>query len=1666
MNRPPDSGSWRQRAAAGSTERAGWRKADKNRPDGAEQHWRRTKDRTITPTAVKRIKLLALTTGLLAMLAIFVAWLLFRPRPVPLLALMVVDYNAPLDPNAYAVEDVRRFEQVFQNYRNVRFYNKIEGRDGDWKTLLDRQLEKHRTGGPGNGRLFPDNDVLILFVSAHGVVDRQGRPALLMSGSKPLDDTTWVTVLDLIAHINRHQNVQQSRVVLILDAGRIRENWSSGILYNGFADALLKTLTEAHLPRLYVINSTRHNERGFAAPELGGSVFAYFVAAGLRGAADTNADGQVRLRELTDYLQNHVASWVSHYRSAQQQPLIVPGDAEDFGLAYVTGYERPETADIALDSQEQETADQLWQRYVRLEQAGMYGQAPLECAEIQSNLTRLEKMLLAGAAYGEQLRATMQAVTKSLSEAESDPALQRLNLTGSSLALLQGLSRLPKTDVQTAADSFAQWMQLRADPKGDKEQKRAPVRYEAAAAAVWQASCAKLAEPHGQIAAGLEFLETSSDHPPLPCKEIALLKMLHEHLDWDAAAASFVPRALAAQDAAERVTVPEDVRAHYWISSLADKAEQQIRLARDELFVGSDAELSLAEQQWSTAVGQGDGGQYAEIQHASQAISHAYAIRDKACALAPYLAQWLLSYPDLSDRPSRVNNLLDMIRRNRELSATLEWRVHGAVVVADSEAIAQQSGEIEQRLGDLLGIYQQVSGDLSVAKAGSVGATLNKIMITLDVPLATEQRIDLRHVLFANLLAKGEVQDRGASAPDAPDVDDTQYLAWLTNLPVHPALALLDRTGLDPGDEQVSAVKQFPTIDVGAWPPEQERWLRLKRLAEIGGEIRDRLSEIEPVQKQLAASTEQALAGTSDEPPVQVRQGYTKADQLVRCAAGLLGRRPWLSRLDDPSHKLWQLDLHFLLLWHGRRIVDDFWGPPETGAPAFFADSARQHLVAARQLCREARSYQERFSQDITQYEAAAANWSPITAGDVDVVEGQRLVRQEIEWHPNAVLPEGQAAVFLRWAGGGLAPIADLATQAPLRRRAVEIDGGTTARPLRHLIRNDGAEQLSGMMEVVVFYRGYERTAGFYVGQKSPGATVTYRMPEMGPPRIRVKGDTTQKTQIIFVLDCSSSMKEEMEVENQQKLTRLQIARSRLLEVLDSLDADYYQVGLVLYGHRAGWKTIGPDRYEMVWRSDEDRQRKLHPAEDVELAVPVRPMKFTDLSGEVRDVRQVIATKLSDLRPYGETPLYFALIEALQSFNRELPGPRHVVVITDGVNEQTSEGAPTDVMKHRDDVQQALKNPPTRAQVDIIGFGLKNRFSNKEEEQLWLRGQADLKAIARDPLSNGDFHEARDPSSLMQKLRDSLRLVKFYVYRSDGPLPNPTEFLDLNQTWTVQNVVSGAEYAIQLAGLESEVVEKAPLEGGESLLLVFNRGAHRLEHLRFEDELRASQADVRDPQQPDRRFFVGAHLPQRQSGAEVWFRLSVQNATAYRFSPRPRQIWAEIRPLPARDRVFYVSDAEFEPDQPVPVLRLRVSPWPLEVQRAEVRLWFTMSEESGAHSFDLDLGRPTPIDLPNVNVQIDPQPGDEGDPYRVVALEQHTNSSTMYPLRLQVRPSPDYITHSYFENIGKVRHVFAFNDRTLWNREKPKLLVTPIREKGVLDNWVSTGPIEVDLTRR
>jgi hypothetical protein len=291
--------------------------------------------------------------------------------------------------------------------------------------------------------------------------------------------------------------------------------------------------------------------------------------------------------------------------------------------------------------------------------------------------------------------------------------------------------------------------------------------------------------------------------------------------------------------------------------------------------------------------------------------------------------------------------------------------------------------------------------------------------------------------------------------------------------------------------------------------------------------------------------------------------------------------------------------------------------------------------------------------------------------------------------------------------------------------------------------------------------------------------------------------------------------------------------------------------------------------------------------------------------------------------------------------------------------------------------------------------------------------------------------------------------------------------LDLNQTWTVDDWDAKGEYSVQISGFEAPVPpERVVLEGGELLDLVFVRKNRRLEHQRFNYQLLTQKPHLLDPLDRTQSYFVGGHLPRRAGGSEVEFPVSVQNDVAHQFSRRPRHIWAEIRALPTRSRVFYVCDPEFEVERPVPVIRCRVSPWPQESLQAEIQLWFNFTPDAQGREFELDLSQPSRLDLDGVTLEIEPNPGAEGELYRIVITEQHTQQSSVYPLLVQLRPQADYVSRGYFEATRKVRHLMAYKDRLFWREESPRLIVTPVRQPGVLSQWVSSGPMVVDLPRR
>src|SRR5690606_30123452 len=125
----------------------------------------------------------------------------------------------------------------------------------------------------------------------------------------------------------------------------------------------------------------------------------------------------------------------------------------------------------------------------------------------------------------------------------------------------------------------------------------------------------------------------------------------------------------------------------------------------------------------------------------------------------------------------------------------------------------------------------------------------------------------------------------------------------------------------------------------------------------------------------------------------------------------------------------------------------------------------------------------------------------------------------------------------------------------------------------------------------------------------------------------------------------------------------------------------------------------------------------------------VRPTLLNDAS--LREIKR----RLDEAAPYGETPLYYAISDAMRRFDDQTPGPQQILAITDGVNWQSEDGGVR--LTTASAILADLQNRDTR--VDIIEFGGKKQFRTDTERQRWTVGHSELREIAS--TSRGSFHQ-------------------------------------------------------------------------------------------------------------------------------------------------------------------------------------------------------------------------------------------------------------------------------------------------------------------------------------
>ena len=1656
-------------------ERAGWRRKGSPAAGGrSEKAWTQPTRKDASGSFVSyRFKLAALGLLSVVLSGVLIAYLLYRPVKVPVVALAVTQYRAPIPPNAMALEDIERLGRAGPKNLDVTNLDIAQPTEGHmvrkrfW-SLLKQYLSAVRPGGPGK-------NVIVLYVSAHGVVDEGGRPCLLLSDADPLDSSTWVPVSELLNNISSHDKLSaepDTKTVLILDAGRMHANWSLGLLYNGFADQLVRAVEDAGAENLFVLNSAGPGQIGWSTPELAGSVFGYYVADGLRGGADSDDDGKVSLAELADYTRSNVDRWVAENRSSSQRPmLIAAGGNADFPVAHATDAGGPLSASaVAPPKARRETGARLWQRHEQARGQAPYRLDPLGWAELESGLVRLEQLMLAGKAYDDEFATTTESLETLLEQVvrDSSPALDQ----ACSLPLVSLLGDISPA-LAESREIISRWTAPDPMPPPKQDEPPPPPSYLAAALAGRQWLSRQVANPTAaDVQRVLEAVDTSQGRRGPDLVEIHFLRMLDAYLDGQQPA-SRIGRAIMARDLAERAAVPSDVasnerptaswpdeRAHYWVQQRVDQADQKRRNAEDLLFVGTRGALTEADRFWGELIGaDGQSGQYGDAVRLGEQVARAYGRRDRAWATTAPLAQWVLDSLRGGQASELEDVLFQLIDQTHNLGILLR---EGAGQGQWTEAQEAAYSGVGTALESLEQAYS-VRCDYLTAEAGEDRQTLRQIEQVLQVPALTGRDRNILRVKYLNILFATEglaptsttAERSDASPDDGPTLDDN-YLARLAIWPRHPALAILDRDRLNLGG-RLRPARPRDRPSGADKTPEQSRAEQLDLLATQGGEVRKLLASVRPALRELVDQTDRAMEARRPELPTVVRTSLSKADRVTRAAAALLGRRTWQEAGDDPPRLLRNVDQHFQLLWHCRRTLDDFWGPPPAGEPEeYFAAVAEGYLASASGLCRGAGSlrYGEVDLRGLLESRrAAAAEGIQPEAPPIRLSQDAELVRHEIAGRRPPNLPPGRAAVYVDRLGpeGRLFPL--LNSQGdPVRRRGVAIAADAGDSKLEHLVRNNAAIAGLSQLDAVALYRGHRWSVPFLVEAEGRGDEIAYERPVYGKPRVRVGGPAKQTSSVMFIFDCSGSMSTRIAGGGRRRIV---VARDTLNTILAKLPDNRYRVGLMLYGHRVGWKkqrqSDGTVKY-VKDPPDVDR----HPSTDVEHVLETKALLNAT-------VRQSIAGILAPLKPRGETPLYLALTQAIEDFRPDdrQSSAKHIIVITDGINDQSSDG-PAAYRKQRDDVDAMLGRQLFQGiQIDIVGLDMAAARRNNPKDV------ADLKAIAE--RTGGAFHEANDPTSLLKALERSLGLVEYHVYKASGR--PPARVVLVERTWNVEDWDQReAPYIVRLVGMERSPSAPVTLAGGEALDMFYNKRENRLEHRRFAPkEIRERRESVPDPADPRRNFFIAAHLP-RRVGNGVWFPVSVQNAEERLFSPRPKHVWAEIRPLangPARNMpVYHFYDVEVEPDRPVPVLRFRVPNWPAEARRAEIRLWLKVDDDAPPNrTISVDDLRRASLPAPGiegVTFHVEPpRDGDRDNQYVVRLTQQHEAGSDLYAVRVQITPPPDRVSHRYVAQSNVVRHLFVYN-RSVGTT--PKIHITS-RERITRNAVAITEPLEVTLPR-
>lgn len=1165
--------------------------------------------------------------ALAAVLTIAVVLLLYLyPIAPPRLVVIHASYHSPLlPPNTYADRDIEAmvaekavFETTFANPQPLT------------GNLIRAQLHSLPEFQAWQRWLRWEKNHLLVYVNAYGVslwdpARKQVQPYLLGSdfeipvqqgspeqfGAIPLRE-----VLEAVADCNA------DRKLLVLDCQRLDHHWPMGMFRNDFVTAAQVAINELPPEKrqdLYVLFSCSPGERTHYDPVVGMSVFGRCFLEAMTGAGDPangTGDRRIQLDELVSYTQQQVQQWTLKHRANSQTPLLVAPDQqqhEPLTLVALSSSQQPFAATPVTDEPgRQDVVDQLqqaWREYFELSAQTppphVYG--PRIWRYAQDTLLRSERFLLA-----EQLKAAAEEAANALAR------VRKVSETRAKMAVTgQGYSV-----------AMARFLERSRTPAGGSQLGSAPVEIPGIPTPFDEVGLEDYVAVLRDIRQGRDFnaaltrLDADVTQRSIVPVEILTAQMLQKHLLSTAqpspALLDQARAAVALAELAETTAAPPHIDAPKitrWGRTNIELADSLRLQQLDRLFASNGNPVYT---QNAIQASEADPAEiYKKAQAAQAIVSEANMLRLQLLAELPHLVRYASSSTDGSD------DLLAALEGVLESARQLDTQLQTDPIKLEPENIESAVESLRTLHTDLKSRYSQITQRIQKQLqqlAGSSGPATSaqewkQIERLLQLPFASQ--------------------------PDDASESASARIRLIERL----------RQPIQFAQESDEAVTAEPTSGEQAYQVRiAEKFIFLRN----GRSVDLEPMTVEQIGVELGQSWRQAyLWAMQDSFQTAEEDWLHRVETATRLFDGFIAQVAGASCMEE----LRKRRLAEFFLWHAQRAARDFWASLQDGAEPYFSLVAQRYLQLAVQNdpngfltgpIQEQTRNLELLRQVPKQVQMLALP-SKIRLIEQDTIP----LRFRVDFPDQT--PVGIASFSVSADNGNVN-----LTKAPEDSSRTDQVSFTLARAAR-----SGKTQL----QTSVLFRGHRSSSATAVElvDDEAGPTVTYvnDKPADGTVRLRLAADQRSDVNLLFVLDCSSSM---------QQNQRMSILKQVLNQFSRGVARNSLNVGIQVLGDQVVWTEDTPE-------AEADARV------DTRLLLPIGPFD-----------PQTFESVVSQLHAVGSTPLFYALLQAKQAFANVKMGPKRIIVISDGADNWASVQQRPNIQ----DLREAYRD--SDIEINAIGF--------------------------------------------------------------------------------------------------------------------------------------------------------------------------------------------------------------------------------------------------------------------------------------------------------------------------------------------------------------------------